>query len=167
MLANLLPIVEEESYEDALTKLVFATLQEFDYEAAFKLVPELKKLAEEDVLLAPLSAQLVKNAALFILRTQAKIFAEVDVSEGLKYVSEAEVTEGLKDENLQVSAITNSVVQVTVDQADPKIQIAHKTKEVLVRTQQLNQDTKANAKAIDKRLKDIEEERRVQEEVRK
>jgi len=89
------------------------------------------------------------------------------VSEGLKYVSEAEVTEGLKDENLQVSAITNSVVQVTVDQADPKIQIAHKTKEVLVRTQQLNQDTKANAKAIDKRLKDIEEERRVQEEVRK
>jgi len=69
LLANLLPIVEEESYEDALTKLVFATLQEFDYEAAFKLVPELKKLAEEDVLLAPLSAQLVKNAALLILRT--------------------------------------------------------------------------------------------------
>lgn len=167
MLTNVLPIIEEENYEDALTKLVSATLQEFDYETAFKLLPEVKQLAEEDVLLKPFSSQLVKNAALLVMRTQAKIFAEVDVKEGLKYVSQAEVAEGLKDENMQVSAVKNNVVQITFDQADPKVQIHSKTKEVLVRTQQLSQDTQAHAKEVEKRLKDIEDEKRAQEEARK
>lgn len=70
-----LPIVqsEHECYSDAFTKFTIALFDDYDFEEAFKQAKELKKEAENDILLRPHAQEIYRQACLYIYEVKCRL----------------------------------------------------------------------------------------------
>lgn len=87
--------------EDVFGKFLKAIYEDYDIEKAIKIVDDIKKTTDEDLLLKNFSAEIVKQAYLVIFNVKCKLFKTISTKEFQKYLKEDKDIEELKTNLLE------------------------------------------------------------------